>query len=292
VSWRLRGWHYSDCPVKPVVSGSLSVSTIASDFCPTARDLYLRYIEGFEAIPSPPMVRGTLYHGTLEAVVTTAKKLVYDGITPDLNFGRAFDGQGGAVIDGLIADERESIEMAEVRSEELQQIRSNMMKLWNSEACQISAAVISVLSSSPHINSDSLVAHAIPLTIEHRIDGSHIGLSRGLSIDAFQSLRPMIMEMKTGKEQEFHRLTLAGYALAFESAFERAVDFGMLAYLRFIEDRPVPYVIRRVYPIDDELRLQFLQMRDRKLEIISQQLDPGLPSRCPSACSYIEICRG
>lgn len=270
----------------------MSVSTIASDFCPTSRDLYLRYIEGFEAIPSPPMVCGTLYHGTLEAVVTTAKKLVYEGINPDLNFGRALDDQGSSVIDGLIADERESIGMAGLGPEELEQIRRNMMKLWNSEACQISAAVISVLSSSPHMNSDSLVAHAIPLTIEHRIDGSRIGLSRGLSIDAFQSLHPMIMEMKTGKEQEFHRLTLAGYALAFESAFERAVDFGMLAYPRFIEDRPVPYVIRRVYPIGDELRLQFLQMRDRKLEIISQQLDPGLPSRCPSACSYIEICHG
>jgi CRISPR-associated protein Csa1 len=98
--------------------------------------------------------------------------------------------------------------------------------------------------------------------------------------------------MKTGKEQEFHRLTLAGYALAFESAFERPVDFGMLAYPRFIEDRPVPYVLRRVYPIDDELRLRFLQMRDRKLEIISKQLDPGLPARCPSSCSYIEICHG
>jgi CRISPR-associated protein Csa1 len=292
VNGRIRGWHYGDRPVKPLVSGSLSVSTIASDFCPTARDLYLRYIEGFEAIPSPPMVRGTLYHGILEAVVTTAKKLVYEGISPDLNFGRALDDQGSSVINDLIADERESIEMAGLGPEELQQVRRNMTKLWNSEACQISAAVVSTLSSSPHMNSDSLVAHAIPLTIEHRINGSRIGLSRGLSIDAFQSLRPMIMEMKTGKEQEFHRLTLAGYALAFESAFERPVDFGMLAYPRFIEDRPVPYVLRRVYPIDDELRLQFLRMRDRKLEIISQQLDPGLPARCPSACSYIEICHG
>jgi CRISPR-associated protein Csa1 len=292
VNGRIRGWHYGDRPVKPLVSGSLSVSTIASDFCPTARDLYLRYIEGFEAIPSPPMVRGTLYHGILEAVVTTAKKLVYEGISPDLNFGRALDDQGSSVIERLIADERESIEMAGLTSEELQQVRKNMMKIWNSEACQISAAVVFTLSSSPHMNSDSLVAHAIPLTIEHRIDGSRIGLSRGLSIDAFQSLRPMIMEMKTGKEQEFHRLTLAGYALAFESAFERPVDFGMLAYPRFIDDRPVPYVLRRVYPIDDELRLRFLQMRDRKLEIINKQLDPGLPTRCPSTCSFIEICHG
>lgn len=238
------------------------------------------------------MVRGTLYHGTLEAVVTSAKKLVYNGITPDLNFGRALDDQASTVINELIADERNSIERAGVGPEELEQVRRNMLKLWHSEACQISAAITSILSSAPSINADSLVAHAIPLTIEHRTDGSRIGLSRGLSIDAFQALRPMIMEMKTGKEQEFHRLTLAGYALAFESAFGRAVNFGMLAYVRFLEDRPVPYVMRRVCPIDDRLRLQFLQMRDRKLEIIGQPLDPGLPRRCPSACSYFEICRG
>ena len=268
------------------------MSIVASDFCPTARDVYLRYIEGFEAIPSPPMVRGTLYHRTLEAVVTSAKRLIYDGITPDLDFGRALGDQASIAMDELISDERDSIERAGVGAEELEQVRKNMLKLWRSEACQISAAVISTLSSAPRINVDSLVARAIPLTIEHRIDGSRVGLSGGLSIDAFQSLRPMIMEMKTGKEQEFHRLTLAGYALAFESAFGRAVNFGMLAYVRFLDDRPVPYVMRRVYPIDNGLRLQFLQMRDCKLEIIDQQRDPGLPRRCPNACSFFEICRG
>jgi len=237
------------------------------------------------------MIRGTLYHGTMEEVVTTAKRLVYDGITPDLDFGRTLGDKASTAIDELIADERDSIERAGVGPEDLEQVRRNMLKLWRSEACQISAAVTSILTSAPRINPDSLVAHAIPLTIEHRIDGSLIGLSRGLSIDAFQALRPMIMEMKTGKEQEFHRLTLAGYALAFESAFGRAVNFGMLAYVRFLEDRPVPYVMRRVHPIDDRLRLQFLQMRDRKLEIISQQSDPGLPRRCPSSCGYFEICR-
>lgn len=270
----------------------MSVSTIASDFCPTARDVYLRYVEGFEAPPSAPMIRGTLYHGTMEEVVTSAKRLVYSGITPDLDFGRALGDQANTAIDELIGDVRDLIERAGVGPDELEQIRRNMLKLWRSEACQISAAITSTLSSAPRMNADSLVAHAIPLTIEHRIDGSRIGLSRGLSIDAFQALRPMIMEMKTGKEQEFHMLTLAGYALAFESAFGRAVNFGMLAYVRFLEDRPVPYVMRRVHPIDDRLRLQFLQMRDRKLEIISQQSDPGLPRRCPSACSYFEICRG
>jgi CRISPR-associated protein Csa1 len=237
------------------------------------------------------MVRGTLYHRTLEAVVTSAKRLIYDGITPDLDFGRALGDQASSAVEKLVTKEQALIDKAGVNPEELEQVRQNMLKLWRSEACQISAAVVSALSSAPRINADSLVAHAIPLTIEHRIDGSHVGLSRGLSIDAFQSLRPMIMEMKTGKEQEFHRLTLAGYALAFESAFERAVNFGMLAYIRFLDDRPVPYVMRRVYPIDNGLRLQFLQMRDRKLEIVDQQRDPGLPRRCPSACSFFEICR-
>jgi CRISPR-associated protein Csa1 len=268
------------------------VSAIASGFCPTARDIYLRYVEGFEAPPSAPLIRGTLYHSVLESVVTTAKRLVYDGITPELDFGRALGDRADTAVNKLIAEMRDPIRRSGVKPEELEQIRKNMLKLWRSEACQISAAIMSILSSAPRINPDSLVAHAIPLTIEHRIDGSRVGLSRGLSIDAFQAVRPMIMEMKTGREQEFHKLTLAGYALAFESVFGRGVNFGMLAYVRFLEDRPVPYVMRRVYPIDNRLRLRFLQMRDRKLEIINKQRDPGLPRRCPSGCSYSEICRG
>ncbi|MCS7131538.1 MAG: type I-A CRISPR-associated protein Cas4/Csa1 [Hadesarchaea archaeon] len=292
VSPRLRGWRHRERPVRPPVSGYLPVSAVASEFCPTSRDIYLRYVEGFEAPVSPPMVKGTLYHATLEAVVTRAKRLIYEGMTFGFELSRALADCADGAIEELLVERQGLIDEARVKGGELEQVRRNMLKLWNFEAGQIASAVASILSRSPHIGADSLVAHAIPLTMEHRIDGSKVGLSRQLSIDAFQAVHTMVMEMKTGKEQAYHRLTLAGYALAFESAFERRVDFGMLAYVRFPEDRLAPLVVRRVRQIDDELRLQFIRARDRKLAIVARQRDPGIPERCPSTCSYFKICRG
>ncbi len=292
VSPRFRGWRYRERPVKPPVGGYLPVSAVASEFCPTSRDIYLRYVEGFEAPVSLPMVRGTLYHATLEAVVTWAKRLIYEGLTLGSELSRALADCAVEAVEGLLVERQGLIEEARVGDDELEQVKRNMLKLWDFEAGQIAAAVTSIFSRSPHIGVDSLVAHAIPLTMEHRIDGSKVGLSKQLSIDAFQAVHTMVMEMKTGKEQAYHRLTLAGYALAFESAFERRVDFGMLAYIRFPEDRPAPLVVRRVRQIDDELRLQFLRARDRKLAIVARQRDPGLPERCPSTCGYFKICRG
>jgi CRISPR-associated protein Csa1 len=292
ISSRLRGWRYRERPLKPAASGFLPVSTIASGFCPTARDVYLRYIEGLEMPLSPPMVRGGLYHNTLEAVITHAKQLIYRGLTPDFNLLRELIEGARPAIEGLLKRRGEQIDLAGIKAEEFERIKRNMVKLWHFEASQLAAAVAWELSRVPRIGVDSLVAHAIPLTMEHRIDGSRIGLSRQLSVDAFQALRTMIMEMKTGREQEYHKLTLAGYALAFESTFGRAVNFGMLAYVRFPEGRPVPYVFRRVHPIDGKLRTQFLRERDRKLQILSSGRDPGMPRRCPSSCGYFEVCRG
>ncbi|MDI6820501.1 MAG: type I-A CRISPR-associated protein Cas4/Csa1 [Candidatus Hodarchaeaceae archaeon] len=292
VSSKLRGWRYRERPVEPEVSGRLPVSAIASDFCPTARDVYVRYVEGLEAPASLPMVSGTLYHNTLEAVVTRAKRMIYEGITPDLDIAKALADCADDAVEETMVDKQGLIDEARVAAEDLERVQKNMLRLWRFEAGQIAAAVAQVLSRSPYIGADSLVAHAIPLTMEHRVDGSRVGLSKQLSIDAFQAVRTMVMEMKTGKEREYHGLTLAGYALAFESAFPRQVNFGMLAYVRFPEDRSVPLVVRRVYPIDDGLRLRFLRARDRKLAIVGRRRDPELPPRCPSACGYFRICRG
>jgi CRISPR-associated protein Csa1 len=236
------------------------------------------------------MIRGALYHGILEAVTIQAKKLIFSGMPPELDFARELLGYGEVVVKRLVAKERERLVRAKVRVEELREIRQNMLKLWRFEANQIAAAVSWRLSRTPRIGLDSLAAHAVPFTIEHRLDGTRVGLSKYLSVDAFQALQPMVLEMKTGRERESHKLGLAGYALALESVYRRPVNFGMLAYVRFPADRPVPYVVRRIYPIDNRLRTQFMRTRDWKLEIVRYRRDPGAPRRCPSTCGFARVC--
>ncbi len=292
VNSKLRGWRHRDRPVKPKVHGTrLPVSSIASEYCPTSRDLYLRRVMGVEAPPGPPLVRGVLYHSTLEAVVTYAKNLIYQGLGPNFELAYELPARAPAAVEHLLEREKDLIRRAGLERRDLEELRGNMLKLWRFESGRIVGAVAGELSRSFRVGKDSLVAHAVPLTVEHRVDGGRLGLSSYLSIDAFQATHPMILELKSGRERESHKLTLAGYALAFESAYKRPVNFGMLAYIRFSLDRPIPWIIRRVYPIDERLRRRFLEVRDWKLELVHDQRDPGLPKRCPSGCGFFSTCR-
>ncbi len=266
------------------------MSTVASDYCASGRDVYLRYVKGLEVPVTPPMIHGALYHGILEAVTIHAKKLIFSGMPPELDFTHELSDFGETAVKRLVAKERERLVQAKVKVEELREIKQNMLKLWRFEASQIAAVVTWKLSRTPRIGLDSLAAYAIPFTTEHRLDGTRVGLSKYLSVDAFQAPQPMVLEMKTGKERESHKLALAGYALALESVYRQPVNFGMLAYVRFPADRSVPYVTRRVYPIDNKLRTQFMRERDWKLEIIHRRRDPGISYRCPSTCGFARVC--
>lgn len=281
VSPKLRGWRYRERPVKPRSKGSLPLSAVASDFCPRGRDVYLRYVERVELPPSPPALSGSIYHEVFAEAVTRAKRAIYEGVGE--RFLEELLEQGEEVVEGLLERAR--------GLPELQRVRSNALKLWRFEVCQIASAVGAVLARAPWVGADSLVAHALPLVVEHRLEGSKLGLSKQLSVDAFQALRGLVMEMKTGRERGWHRLALAGYALALESSSGRPVDFGMVAYVRFPEGSPVPQVIRRVYPLGDGPRERFLRARDEKLEILGGR-DPGVPRRCPSSCGYFRVCHG
>ena len=87
-----------------------------------------------------------------------------------------------------------------------------------------------------------------------------------------------------------HPYTAAGYALAVEAEEGVEVNFGFIIYLR-MEGR-VPRIRFRYFLVGDELRREFLEMRDEAYEIVSSGRDPGMPAKCPNYCPYYPVCRG
>ena len=126
--------------------------------------------------------------------------------------------------------------------------------------------------------------------VERIIDGSRIGLSNKLMIDAFEPGNVLI-EFKTGKEEYFHRIALAGYALALESETNIPSDYGILIYIR-LNGEPCPKILAKSVLIDEELRREFLDLRDQALSIILNEKDPGLPNQCHPQCPYKSYCEG
>jgi len=284
VSRELRGWEYNRHPVRPPVRGVLlPVSSVASDYCPTARDLYLARVVGISRPPSLPLVRGVLYHGVLEAVITLATNL----LSRDPALVGKIPARGSEAIRRVLSEHEGLLRRAGLGARDVEGLRLNMLGLWNFEAERIAEAVRGLRG----IPREKLAFRAVPVASERRIDGSRVGLSERLSVDAFRVGLPAVFEMKTGKPRESHRLALAGYALAYESARREPVDFGILAYVDFPVVGEAPKVTRVACPIDDGLRARFLEERDRKLEIVSERQDPGVPERCPKGCGFWRVCR-
>ncbi|MCD6465794.1 type I-A CRISPR-associated protein Cas4/Csa1, partial [Candidatus Bathyarchaeota archaeon] len=125
--------------------------------------------------------------------------------------------------------------------------------------------------------------------VERKVDGSLVGLSRELSVDIYTPFNA-IADLKTGEVREFHPYAATGYALAIEAEESVPADFGFIIYIQINPSRMVPSFKLRYFVIGDELRREFLELRDEAYEIISLGRDPGKPPKCPNYCPYYGVC--
>ncbi|MFQ6009729.1 MAG: type I-A CRISPR-associated protein Cas4/Csa1 [Candidatus Aenigmatarchaeota archaeon] len=284
----LRGWNME--PLHDDVS--LPIWIVAGKYCPTSRDVYLRYVEGVKPPPTAPLVEGRLYHEALAEIVPTAKEYVYrNGISSNFNLLNHMLGVGKRKILELVDGSRKDIQKAGMSEEKIAMIKYNMLKLWNFESMQIAANVDLVMSKFPSINRDSLVAKAIPLAVEQKLDGSKIGLSSQLSIDALRVPQAVIFDLKTGRSHSFHLLTTTGYALAYEAEHTEPVNIGCIVYPNFHPHLPIPSVKKKPHLITAELRKDFIGLLRHKTSIVASSEDPGIAEHCPPSCPFFSACR-
>jgi CRISPR-associated protein Csa1 len=167
-------------------------------------------------------------------------------------------------------------------------VRANMVWIWDYEVNQIVAKLDQVLSAQPYIGVDALVNAAVPVVVEQKLDGRNIGLSGQLSADAFGA-EGVVLDIKTGARRQFHRLSTTGYAMVIESIHEYPVDVGCIVYCWF--RKPIPPTIEYdIHQIDEPLRQEFLELRDRAMKMIYDQKDPGIPAVCYEDCPYWDEC--
>jgi CRISPR-associated protein Csa1 len=266
VADELRGWSWPQPPLKPVYSQPLGVYEIAGKYCPTGRDVFLRRVLHTVARPSPVMEQGRRIHQVVADVFSDAKRLVYQ--------------YGSSCIPHL---ERlvESASLAPGREPLAEAVRAF-------EAHRIVERVEEVLALHRYVHPDALVALALPVHTELRLNGRYLGLSEHLAVDAVTFPEALILDLKLGNREPFHRLTTTGYALVMESLFEVPVDIGCIVYAR-IEDGRVR-LERDFHVIGDDLRQTFIEEREDKMRLVEHEVDPGLPEHCPSTCPYLAVC--
>lgn len=275
----LRGWHWAevDAPARPTYDAPLGVWEVAERYCRSGRDVYVRRVLGQQGRPTRDMQEGAALHSFAAAWVTAAKRLIYSH-PPALimeKLPRLLDTDDTGVLPTGMFDADRGL-------------AGKMDVIRRFETYRLLAATQDTLARQPDIGPDALAGTVLPLVVEQRVDGGYLGLSAHLAIDAMLIHGPMVLDLKFGRREDFHRLGITGYALALESMFETPVDLGCVVYVGFRADSLV--IDREFHFIDDELRTQFIDERDQKQRLVEEETDPGLPDKCYEHCPHLRFC--
>src|SRR5581483_4762704 len=171
----LRGWNWVRPPLSPIFDTRLAVYEIASQYCASGRDLYLRRVQGERPRPSAPMVEG----GYLQGIVSRDGADCLEALEAELSAPQL----GEAELSALTQEEREDLVW-------------KAEALWQFEHRRILHRVQEAINRHPHIGPDAIVALALPVVVDHRLDGAFLGLSSHLATDAFATLDGIVMDVK------------------------------------------------------------------------------------------------
>ena len=290
----LRGWNWHQPPLSAVYDQKLAIYEVANAYCSSSRDLYLRRVDGIKAGPNVAMIRGKVFHDILVQVLVRAKRLIYEKgvggyreILQELSRHPELSGQGET--GSKWSELKLAVQPGQLSEEDFEDLKNKAFLIAEFENARIISRLQEVLVKQPYIGVDSLVALTLPVVLEQKLDGSFLGLSSYLSADAFTFSEPMILDLKFGKPQKFHRLATTGYAMVMESVYEFPVNIGCIVYAEFKGDRLL--VQKDMHIIDDELRQWFVEERDEKMRMVYEELDPGL-GNCYETCPYLMHCGG
>jgi len=129
---------------------------------------------------------------------------------------------------------------------------------------------------------DSLDAKHVQIKEKVKSHPTQIGMNSPVIPDFIIPEFGIVGDIKTGVEfAPFFQLTCAGYALAYENENGHTINWGIIYFFPTRNPsayvRPITFAQVYIFPIDDELRQWFLDIRDEAYRIISRRDPPSFP---------------
>lgn len=262
VDEELRGWNWDKLPLKPRAYFELGVSEIASQYCETRRDVWLRRVMGVKPEPSDLMVKGRYVHEAITRAIREVARLAHQNLNPWDIYEVAKNKWKEINVNG---------------SRELQQLVEKVYKY----------TLVSLIGEMAY--EDIVHGSRTPLIAvsELRVDGSNLGLSSSLSVDVVTE-GGVIVDFKYGAPRDFHKLSVTGYALALESEYEVPRDYGLIVYV-YAQNGGLKIGVKPVY-VNSHLRKWFIAERDSIIDMLIERKEPPRDSNCNSTCPYYRVC--
>lgn len=259
VDEELRGWNWERPPVRPRAYLGLSVSEVAT-YCPTRRDTWLRRVARVAPEPSEALRVGLAVHEAIHATLRHLRRLLLEGAP-------------WSSYEDLVREVLGSVNVPEGLSG------------WVTSFVRYTV-VQAVAEASWSAVGDG-VSPWLPWVSEVRVDGSPLGLSRGLRIDALTGSN-VVVDFKVGKPCDNHKLMVAAYAMALEANLEVPVDYGIVVYVNGVNDS-LSVRVEATY-VATSLRKDFLDARDDTIDMLLTGREPPRAQSCSAACPFRSYC--
>lgn len=194
----LRGWSWNSAELSPPHDIILSVWEVSDRYCETGRDSYLRHVQKISVPASEEMVAGRIYHQAMAELYPTSKRLIYrEGLGICTNLSQILMER----LPEAIIEAEEQLAQVECSAQTIRDVGENLRKLWSFEVSRIVSSIYAYLGKYKYLSDDSLINHALPFVVEHKLDGRYLGLSSNLSVDAINMGGMLICDLKTGQKK-------------------------------------------------------------------------------------------
>ncbi|MCC6023064.1 MAG: type I-A CRISPR-associated protein Cas4/Csa1 [Desulfurococcaceae archaeon] len=257
----LRGWNWDRPPVKPRAYLGLTVSEVAS-YCPTKKDVWLRRV--VKAVPetNEALKLGSLIHDVIHTTIECFRRYVSSGV----DILNAYND----VVDEVLK-----------KSTIPEQISNWVTSL-------VKYIVIQLLAEVLWSSVGDGINPWLPWISEVRVDGSLLGLSKNLRIDAITGSN-VVVDFKVAKPSENHRIAITAYAMALEANLEVPIDYGLIIYVNGLGNTP-KVSVESLY-ISSDLRKDFIDTRDELIDMIISEREPPKATSCSPTCPFKNSCR-
>lgn len=240
----LRGWSYDQPPVRPRAYMNLGVSEIAYGSKCGWRHLWLRHKAGVKPEATEAMSNGMWAHIAFHTAARDVRRLLARGYKPWL------------VLEKLL-------------SRRPQWYRDSLPR-WVLDLYRYLVVSWAGEAAGHTLYYGGVGVGFMPWLTEYRVDGSPLGLSKRLRVDAIGE-SGIVVEVKLGYPTWWHKIAVAGYALALESSLEAPIDYGLV--IGVIINGGLRLEVEPVY-IASYLREEFLRARDEAIDVLLSDYEP------------------
>lgn len=287
--YRPRTW------VPPELSGTeLPIYALAYNACPNYRDIYLEFVQHIQRTPTWERYRGRLIDEVYKCMHRKCAEYLPSRSVNQFALYEYLLGEKDNILREIKREHRSELRGLTVAGAASRSLDEELKRIIEFEA-QITSALISfqvakVKSGSPRRIFDQYFI----FNTDFSLNAPHQGF-RGDATPDFIYRHNVIGDIKSGKWQDFFYYTVAAYALAYEEHTNQDMNYGVIFHVDRSARRVPLHCRTRIELIDDPKRERFCMVRNRKLEIVQERIDPGNPPSndvCDRACCYFSNCWG